>query len=384
VTPRRSERARYDRLTAGRHARASAPLARALAAVGVALLLGSGIAAWLLVSTAPSGGAASSLRVPAPTFSREFGADGPAALQQPLGIAVTRSRVYVADAGRGDVIVFSDTGSLVATIGAGRLTTPVYVALNPLDGRLYVSDRQSRTVQVFGVDGAFVRTFDPADPGGRAAIKGWQPLALAFSDDGTFYVSDVGPRQRVLAFGPTGSFVGESGADIPAGSSGGPLSFANGLAPAAGTVVVADSNNSRLIVLDDRLRFRRASSFAGLPRGLATLTDEILAVVDTTGGELRLIDADAATLARAGSKGSAAGQLLLPTSVAADGSGRVFVTDTGNRRISVWRVEGAVRRDLLTDAIRDVRWWGVVAAGLLGAVAMGSAVLAGRNRRQPI
>lgn len=356
----------------------------ALAAISVACVVLALVTAGLLWTSREQSDAGSSVTVPPPAFSREFGNSGEGALVQPVGIAAADGRVYVADAGRGDVVVFQTSGSLVATIGASQLSTPVYVALDPLDGYLYVSDRRTRSVQVFATDGRFVRTFEPADDAGKAAAQGWQPLALAFRADGTLYVSDVGVRQRVLAFGPTGRFIGQTGSDVPIGPSGKSLSFANGLAAADGRLFVADSNNSRVLVLGERLEFLGATTFSGLPRGAAALADGLFVVVDTTGSELRLLGADGTGVAQVAAKGQKSGELLLPTAVASDGTGDVFVTDTGNHRISVWMVRGAVRRDLLAVAMTDARWWGAGGILLVGLACAAGAIVVSRKRRHTI
>jgi DNA-binding beta-propeller fold protein YncE len=356
----------------------------ALATAAVLTLLASGMAGWLLWSDRGSDESASSMRVETPAFVREFRGNGPGALRQPVGIAIAGAKVFVADVSRGDVAVFTNSGLYESSLGAGRLRRPVYVALSPLDGRLYVSDRASRSIEVFGVDGAFIETFRPADAAGERAIQGWQPFALAFGDDGALYVADVGTRQRVITFGPTGDYRGETGDDIPRSSSGEGLAYANGLAVSRDEVVVADSNNSRLLFLTRQLRFLRVAPFAGLPRGALPLRGGLTAVVNTTEGELAILGPGGAVLARGGSKGSARGQLTTPAGIAADDSGRVFVTDTGGARVSVWIASGASRRDLLLEALADTRWWVVVVGTLLAAGLAVAAVVVGRNRRSTI
>jgi DNA-binding beta-propeller fold protein YncE len=352
-------------------------------AAGLALVA-SGVAGWLLWAARDADVSASSVRVDPPVFVREFGASGAGALKQPVGIAIDGARAFVADARRGDVAVFSTSGTYISALGAGKLQTPVYVALNPLDGRLYVSDRVSRSIEVFGVDGTFVRTFAPVGTAGETAIKGWQPFALAFGDDGTLYVSDAGTRQRVLAFGPTGEFRGEAGDILPRGASGEGLSFANGLAVSRDQVLVADSNNRRVLVLTRQLRFLRSTVFSGLPRGVITLEGGLSAVVDTSGGELRILGPDGTTLARGSSAGAAKGQLTAPTGIATDGSGYVFITDTGGQRVSVWAVAGAVRRNLLLEALADPRWWIVAVGAILGVGLAMAAVFVAKKRPSTI
>jgi DNA-binding beta-propeller fold protein YncE len=355
-----------------------------LAVAAALAFLASGVAGWLLWAARGSDVSVSSIRVEPPVFVREFGASGLGALRQPIGIAIDGPMVFVADAGRGDVAVFSTEGRFAAGLGAGKLRTPVYVALNPLDGYLYVSDRSSRSIEVFDFDGAFVETFKPVGAAGETAIRGWQPFALAFGDDGTLYVSDVGERQRVLAFGPAGEFRGETGDDLPKGATGNSLAFANGLAVTQDRILVADSNNSRMLYLTRGLRFVSSARFSGLPRGVLALDGGLAAVVDTTGGELRILGPDGATLASASSKGPAGGRLMAPTALAADGNGHVFVTDTSGQRVSVWAVSGARRKDTLLEAFADRRWWAVAAGILLTAALAAAAVVASRNRSRAV
>jgi tripartite motif-containing protein 71 len=358
---------------------------RRWALVAVVTLTVGGVAVALLWPRSETPVAVASLRVSKPEFVTSFGAEGPGALIEPVGMAVDGDKVSVADAGRGEVVTFSTDGVYVRAFGKGRLPTPTYVARNPLDGRLYVSDRRLGAIMVFSVDGSFVGTFTPApdDVAGAAVTAAWRPLGLAFGDDGTMYVSDVGARQRIVSFGPTRRYLAETATQIP----GGALSFVNGLAAVDGSVLAADSNNSRLVTLGEGLGFVRSAAFAGLPRGMSPIPGSrggAFAVVDTTGGDVRIVTSDGSALARLGSPGSGEGQLSQPTAVALDAHGMLYVSDTGNARISVWSVSATRSSDLFTDALRDPRWWAAVVFVLAGVLASGYLILSGRKRLSTI
>ncbi|MDY0087263.1 MAG: hypothetical protein RBS78_01705, partial [Coriobacteriia bacterium] len=137
-------------------------------------------------------------------------------LTRPIGIASFGGSVYVPDSREGKVFVFSAEGDLQYTFGEDILITPLYVARNPKDGLFYVSDRRTRSVQVFEFDGTWVKAFDPQLPpeelpSFETGGVQWVPLAIAFDPDGTMYVSDLLKSHRVLAFDPEGTFKWSSG-----------------------------------------------------------------------------------------------------------------------------------------------------------------------------
>ncbi len=166
---------------------------------------------------------------------------------KPTGVAVDPSgdRIYVTETDGDRVVrIFDGKGSPVgiikppATTGAEH--TPVYVALDPTSGDVYVSDRPTGSIYIYDRDGLWRRTFDPGKD-----LKGWQPLGLGFDAKGNLYVTDVsGPFNTVHEFGPDGTLIrtiGEAGM----------FSFPNGVSvDAAGNLYVTDSNHGRLVVFD--------------------------------------------------------------------------------------------------------------------------------------
>jgi DNA-binding beta-propeller fold protein YncE len=363
-----------------RTARPASGLRRAMVtAAAVACLVGA-VAAALLPG--PSGSMPVTVgRVVAPRALRATRPEGPGALLEPVGIAVDSGRLYVADARRGDIVVLSTTGEYRSSIGVGRLEVPLYVAVNPRDRRLYVTDRTLRAVLSFRQDGSFAGTFtpEPSDARGIAVTAAWRPLGLAFGDDGTMYVSDA--EGALLAFGSDGRLAAESGDDIPTGPAG-RLSFANGIAVLDDAVVVADANNSRILVLGRDLSFRAVAGFPGLPRGVAApYGPGAVVVADTTGSALRVLDMSGAVLASAGARGSAQASLSRPTGLAADGAGNLYVVDAGNARVSVWDVGSVGRADILLELMTDPRTWTIVSLlGIGGGLAIWS-IRTGRNSR---
>jgi hypothetical protein len=248
-----------------------------------------------------------------------------------------------------------------------------------------VTDRQLKAILVIRMDGSTVETFvpDPEDAAAEAIVASWQPMGLSFRDDGGLYVSDVGPVQRIVRFSPTRRYLGAT----PTTSSAGPLSFVNGLAVADGRVVAADSNNARLMTFSETLGFVKSTPFAGLPRGMVAVPGsdgQAFAVVDTTGGGVRILSSAGEVLASFGTAGSGSGQLLRPTAVASDGHGTLFVTDTGNARVSVWRVSAGTEAAFFEEVVRDPRWWVAAGFALLGGGVATAVIWSGRKRSPAI
>lgn len=318
----------------------------------------------------------------------------------PIGVATSPdgSRIYVAQSG-GDrtVAIFDARGNRVGVaqppVSSGDEHVPVWLAIDPITSQLYVSDRPAGEVYVFDQDGGYMHSFALAVP-----IGGWQPIGLAFDAAGNLYVADLAAaRARVEKFDRSGNLVQTFGeADR--------LSFPNGVAvDKAGNVIVADSNNGRLLAYrPDGTALAQVGRGVGvgelgMPRGLAIDGRGRIYVGDTTaqgvlvfglavgqtatdqpapgshsgpipvgyfGGRTYVRGATAQALpappggtsppsAESGSPAQATGAIFdylgfiggpgvedgrftFPNGVAADGRGRIYVSDTGNNRIQIW------------------------------------------------
>jgi DNA-binding beta-propeller fold protein YncE len=315
---------------------------------------------------------------------------------QPTGIAVSGDRLYIADPGRHVVDVLTREGSRVATIGAGSLRAPVYVAVGPVDGRVYVSDRVRETVVVYGSTGTLFGVLTPGGIRARAPIgPAWRPLALGFSPDGTLYVADSAGDQVIAVFSPAGSRIGTIGADVPVGRSGRRLAFPNGIAASRDRIVVADSNNGRLVVFDRSGRYLAAIPVEGLPRGVALLEDGRIVVTDAARNEVSLLTSAGAPVSRLAGAGRDTGfagtgrdsGFVSLAGVSVGGDGRVYVAESGSGSIRVVLTDpgaanqaGAARRGSPWTVVAIV--CGLLALGaVVAATARGRAGTRGRARR---
>jgi DNA-binding beta-propeller fold protein YncE len=302
--------------------------------------------------------------IPGPTMTTTEGSvtvlpsisSAEATAAQPVGVAVSGDRLYVADSRRGLVDVLSRDGGHITTIGKGFLKAPAYVAVGPVDGRVYVSDRGRDSVVVYSATGDLLRVLDPAGVDPTSTAAPWRPLALGFAPDGTLYVTVFG-------------------AGIPVGRTGQPLSFANGVTATRDRVLLADSNNGRILMLDRSGALVREVPTQGLPRGIAALADGRFVVADAALGSVSAYSADGALTGEAGLSGGSAGMFAEPSGVALSDDGRIFVADTGNGRVDVLRMSAASPRS--ASAAGHPWAWSLVAVLLLAA-AVGGALLATR------
>jgi tripartite motif-containing protein 2/3 len=114
-----------------------------------------------------------------------------------------------------------------------------------------------------------------------------------------------------------------------------------------GSLVVADSGNSRVIVFEPNGTVRGAlergtmDAALGMPRGLAINSKGTLYVVDTVNQVVRVFASDPSGLptfsTSFGDVGELDGQFNYPNGIATDSDGRVYVVDRENGRLQVWQ-----------------------------------------------
>lgn len=313
---------------------------------------------------------------------------GDALLQRPVGVAVGGGRLYVTDSGAGLVRSFSTAGPDAGDIGTDVLDVPAYVAKDPLDGSILVSDRARRGVYRFDTDGELLGEVRPS----AEATGTWEPLGVAADGEGSIAVTDASARHRVVVMDEAGEVsLTLGGAGIQSGDVAVALEFPNTVAFNADEIWVGDSNNRRVLVFDREGRLLRLVRVSGVARGLAFIAEGDLthtAVVDALTSEIVLLDAEGGEAARFGGPGSAPGQLAYPNDVAFEpGTRRLYVADTGNARVQVWEAVPAdeAAEDIATRGrgplVSAMRMAGLIALAI-GAIIAAVAVWPGRGPRR--
>lgn len=300
-----------------------------------------------------AGGASASLAPPQFLFA--FSGSGTDRLQRPIGIDIVGPKVYVVDTVRHTIFIYDQNGMQTGKFGTTETVNPLYIANNPKDGNIYITDRRRRALLKFSPDGQYLGEFKPNLPKKqlpKPIVDGiqWAPIALDFASDGTMYVTEVVKGHRLLIFSPEGKFVrsvGDAGVVTDPTQDPNAFMFPNGVMVLGDEVYVSDSNNRRVQVFDRAGNYKRIIVTEGLPRGLTTLkpfpSDSPtsppvrIPVVDTLSHFVTVWDGTKGDkIVSFGEQGNLDGQFAYPDDIAIGEKNKLFVTDTSNGRIQVW------------------------------------------------
>ncbi len=200
---------------------------------------------------------------------------------EPVAVAFLGQRLFVADAARGRIDSFDADGECVGGWDLEKGARPAGLAADATRSRLYVSDSGKHQVLVFDPQGALQLRF-----GERGAAPGEFnfPTWMAVDAGGTLYVTD-GLNFRVQRFDPDGRCLGVFGQQ---GDGSGELARPKGIGvDAAGHVYLVDALFDAVQLFDGDGRYLMVFGGRGhdpgqfwLPSGLAVDGDRIY-VVDT-------------------------------------------------------------------------------------------------------
>ncbi len=265
----------------------------------------------------------------------------------PLGVAVSvdGQKVYVVDSNHRQIKSFDPGGRLLATFGK-QLTdktsgegflNPVYIAVSPVKGDVYVTDRTASVVQIYTASGKYVSRFTPET--GEKDFT-WSPLAITFDKSGNVYVVDAKKdAHRVLVFDKGGKLKFQFGKE---GQNNGEFEYPNGITVKDnGDIYVADSNNSRVQVFDKNGKFKfilgkGGKNTLGRPLGIAFDGKGRLNVADTFSHTVMVYEASGKFLYKYGDYGNGNGQFMFPMGLAAFDN-TIYVVDREGKRLEVWQ-----------------------------------------------
>ncbi|MDI6809674.1 MAG: hypothetical protein QME66_11940 [Candidatus Eisenbacteria bacterium] len=263
----------------------------------------------------------------------------------PWGIAVDGSgNVYVADTQNNRIQKFTSDGVFVAKWGSTGIDTlqflgPMGIAIDG-QGHIYVVDSGNNRVQKLTDTGVFVVSWG-SDTGGKYGPL-IAPTSVAVDGSGFVYVTDSG-NDRVQKYGSTGTSMWAWGSS---GTGDGQFNSPKGIAiDWTGLVCVVDSGNNRVKKFNSS--FGQYSSGWGSygngdgefngPRGIAVGPGGHIFVTQgespSYGSRIQKFKWDGTFVASTGAHGSGVRQFNSPRGIALDGSGRVYVADSGNNRI---------------------------------------------------
>ena len=324
------------------------------------------------------------------SFSGDGGAAVAAQLFYPRGVALDGAgNLYIADASNNRIRKVDAAGVISTVAGDGtrdyggdggpatgaRLFSPRGVAVDGA-GNLYIADTWNHrirkvdaagvisTVAGFGRTGEFGGGFG-GDGGPAVAAQLYRPTGVALDGAGNLYIADSwNYRIRKVDAGGVITTVAGDGT-YGYGGDGGPAVAAQLRGPSgvaldgAGNLYIADWGNDRIRKVDSAGvittvagdgRFGGSLGDGGpavaarlsLPSGVAVDGAGNLYIADSFNQRIRKVDAAGviSTVAGSGRGGfsgdggaAVAAQLFYPRGVAPDGAGNLYIADTGNNRI---------------------------------------------------
>jgi serine/threonine protein kinase, bacterial len=312
------------------------------------------------------------------------GQDTAARFDHPFALALDAAgNLYIADQGNSVIRKMDPTGLVSTYAGVGHLqgsangqdsvatfNKPFGVVADAA-GNLYVADAGNNMIRTISPAG-MVSTYAGKGPSG--SINGYKdtstfssPLGVALDAGGNMYVADYGNNliRRISAAGVVSTLAGTgaAGADDGNGAQA-TFNLPEGVAAdAAGNVYVADNGNNLIRKISPA---GVVSTFAGSglagsangagaaasfhsPFGLATDAAGNVYVADSGNNLIRKItpDGNVSTFAGSGKKGAgngsgAAASFNIPSGLAIDAAGNVFVADENNNQIRKITTAGTV------------------------------------------
>jgi len=213
----------------------------------------------------------------------------------PQGLAVdSRGRLFAVDGDVSKVIVFSAQGQPQFSFGGSDvLARPNFLALNERLGRVYVADGKKSQIVVFDLSGKHLFSFGQK---GTAPGDMHVPTGIAIAADDRVYVADQ-LNARIQYFDADGQYLGGFGQ-----------------------------------------RGDMFYQFDG-PRGLAFDSDQNLHMLDVRQALWKIYRPDGTLLQVIGGGGKTVHPLgfAFPNAIWIDRNDRVYITDSTNRRFTVWQ-----------------------------------------------
>jgi len=282
-----------------------------------------------------------------------FGTQGtdPGQFNAPRGIAFAPDeRFYVADSRNHRIQHFSADGQVIKVWGTfadqsagaaplGTFNEPWGVAVGP-DGSVYVSDTWNHRIQKFSADGTPIKmwgVFGTAETPG--ALYG--PRGIAVDSQGKVYVADTG-NKRIVVYDSDGAVITMFGTEgFDPGQFSEPVDVKVDL---AGNVYVTDTWNQRVQVLSSAdgktyLPVKQWEISGWLSQSLDNKPYITIApnghvlVTDPEGYRVIEFDNNGQFVRVWGEFGAENSMFGLPSGIAADSEGNIWVTDAGNNRI---------------------------------------------------
>lgn len=125
-------------------------------------------------------------------------------LTDPINLCFdTNGDMYVADSGRGQIVIFNKNGDYLGAIGEKSEFKPTGVLIK--DNKIYICDLKTRSVKIYGLeDRGFLVSIPEEDAKEKAKL--FSPTNIAMDEEENLYVSDTGAF-RIQKYSSNGDFL---------------------------------------------------------------------------------------------------------------------------------------------------------------------------------
>lgn len=262
-------------------------------------------------------------------------------LQTPYAVTTDSThRVFVTDVSAPAVHVFDFVHAKYSRLegNSDRLRRPVGVATDREDN-VYVTDSSSGAILVYDSKGKF-RRYLKESKGRESYFQA--PWGIAV-DPVTehIYVCDS-PRHMVIVLDKKGRALDRFG-KRGGGTGPGEFRYPTQLVATGSEIVVLDSGNRRLQLLDARGRFRQEIKleYADHRTGLAVDNHMNIYVSDAVVNRVQVFNHDGRLLYTFGQMGTKAGEFDGASGIWVDSGHCLYVVDAENKRVQAFRIGGA-------------------------------------------
>ncbi|HEX3015182.1 MAG TPA: 6-bladed beta-propeller [Desulfobacteria bacterium] len=257
-------------------------------------------------------------------------------LKKPMGVTVANETIYVTDTNNHRVQVFDYDGNPVFSFGKGgsgegQFQFPYGIAVDS-NNLIYVADMWANNIQVFTPEGKFIKYFAKKDVGKPTGLY-IQAGKLYEADlkSNSVKTFDIATEKKTLEIGKKGNANGQFVAP-------------NSVAVTSDKIYVGDSQNDRLqafskdgkflYVMDGSTDHQNPKTITA--RGVGVDGRGVVYGVSLLGNYVCGFDDKGQYLWSFGGQGMNEDQFVLPNGLYADSQGRIYVTEQGNNRVSVW------------------------------------------------
>ena len=271
-----------------------------------------------------------------------YGGFGEMQFDKPMAVTTAHSRIYISDTNNTRIQVFDNNANFLFAFGekgteAGQFLYPYGIA-GDRNGNVYVSELYLSRVQVYNADGEYQRDFATGlvEAG---LIKSPGDITIVENE---MYLSDIS-RNRILVINlETEELIRQIGLEYD-------LMAPNGVAvDESGNIFVVDTGRQRVVVFDKDGNPVRVingtptghgiNSVLINPRGISVDRSGNVYVVSNLSHTVFVFDREGKQIHSFGGQGDGNLQFMFPNGLHIDNAGRIFVTDTTNQRVAIYRL----------------------------------------------